>query len=109
VPAIQHLVDRVGHGHVGDRRVGPRHVRDQSGQLLGRGSGRDVSLLPGFSVVAGVRGVGVLGVARFAEVDLVAVPGEVLALGGPAGVGVIRGVDPPACPAGDRLCLLPAV
>ena len=95
MPTVQHLVDRIGHGHVGDRRVGGRHVRDQVGQLVGCGPGRGIWLLPNVSALAGVRGVGAGGVAGFAEVDLVAVAGEVFAFGGPAGVGVL-GVHPVA-------------
>ena len=73
---VQGLVDRCGHHGVGHGRVGRGHIRDQV-RCLGQARA-------GFaSVVAGL-----------GEMDLVAVPAQVLALGGPPGVEVIWGRDP---------------
>ncbi|WP_132515418.1 hypothetical protein [Nonomuraea diastatica] len=84
---VQVLMDLLGHRHVGHGGVGGRHVRDQ---IRRRDCFAAAAVLTFHVVVHGVVH-GVHGVAGFADVELVAVPEHRIALGVPAGIGVIRG------------------
>ncbi|MFE7311477.1 hypothetical protein ACFU8A_44640, partial [Streptomyces sp. NPDC057546] len=73
----QALLDRLGRLHVGHGGVGGEHVVDQVRCHLALGFGF------GFGFGWSVAGLG--------EVDLVAHPEQVFALGRPAGIGVVGG------------------
>ena len=96
-------VDRGGHLHIRHGRGGGRHVGDQVRSprvgLIRLGTHGGLGLVPVVPVIVPVprrsRVGGVVGgVAGLGEVELVAAPEQVLALGGPAGVGVIGRAEP---------------
>ena len=97
-------VDRGGHLHIRHGRGGGRHVGDQVRSprvgLIRLATHGGLGLVPVVPVIVPVVPVvpvvgGVVGgVAGLGEVELVAAPEQVLALGGPAGVGVIGRAEP---------------